>query len=100
MVSILRRPIDRLQRHRRGRARGQSFVEFALILPLFMLLFAAVLDLGRIAAAEIALTNAAREGAFQAAKTPADFDSSQPCPAVWLSTEACQWATPVPEFKT
>jgi Flp pilus assembly protein TadG len=81
MVSILRRPSEALRRHIRTRTRGQSLVELALILPVFMLFFAAILDLGRIAAAEISLANAAREGAFQAAKTPSDFDSSQPCPA-------------------
>jgi Flp pilus assembly protein TadG len=69
------------QYRRRHRTRGQSLVEFALILPVFILLFAATLDLGRIAAAQVTLTNAAREGAFQASKTPGDFDSTQPCPA-------------------
>jgi TadE-like protein/PKD domain-containing protein len=81
MLSILRSPRAALIRHLRTRTRGQSLVEFALILPVFMLFFAAVLDLGRIAAAEIAVSNAAREGVFQAALTPTDFDSSQPCPA-------------------
>jgi TadE-like protein/PKD domain-containing protein len=56
-------------------------VELALILPVFMLFFAAILDLGRIAAAEVAVTNAAREGAFQAARTPTDFTSASGCPA-------------------
>jgi PKD repeat protein len=46
-----------------------------------MVFVAAVLDLGRIAAAQIAVQNAAREGAFQAAKTPTDFDSTTGCPA-------------------
>jgi Flp pilus assembly protein TadG len=81
MLSLLRHPGIALRHHIETRTRGQSLVEFALILPVFMLFFAAVLDLGRIAAAEIAVTNAAREGAFQAAKTPTDFDSTQPCPA-------------------
>src|SRR3954454_10756566 len=81
MLSILRSPGAALRRHLDTRSRGQSLVELALILPVFMLFFAAVLDLGRIAAAEIPSTTAAGEGAFQAGKTPADFDSSQPCPA-------------------
>lgn len=46
-----------------------------------MLFFAAVLDLGRIAAAQVAVQNAAREGAFQAAETPTSFDSTTGCPA-------------------
>ena len=81
MLSILRSPGAALRRHFRTRTRGQSLVELALILPVFMLFFAAVLDLGRIAAAQVAIQNAAREGAFQAAKTPTDFDSSTGCPA-------------------
>lgn len=81
MLSLLRGPRTALRRHVRTRSRGQSLVELALILPVFLLFFAAVLDLGRIAAARIAITSAAREGAFQAAITPTDFDSSKSCPA-------------------
>ncbi len=73
-------PLLRRLRNRR-RSRGQSLVEFALILPIFLLFFAAVLDLGRIAAAQVTVTNAAREGAYQASKTPTSFDSTQGCPA-------------------
>ena len=80
MISSLRSPRAALRRHLRTRARGQSLVEFALILPVLMLFFAAILDLGRIAAAQIAIANAAREGAFQAAQTPTDFDSTKTCP--------------------
>ncbi|HEX5014456.1 MAG TPA: TadE/TadG family type IV pilus assembly protein [Candidatus Limnocylindrales bacterium] len=68
-----------LRRHFRTRTRGQSFVEFALILPVFLLFLAATLDLGRVFYANITLNNAAREGAFQAAKTPELFDAGQPC---------------------
>ena len=81
MGSIVRHPVATLRRHLRTRTRGQSLVELALILPVFMLFFATVLDLGRIAAAQVAIANAAREGAFQAARTPMDFDPTQPCPA-------------------
>jgi len=62
-------------------SRGQSLVEFALILPVFMLFFATTLDLGRLAAAQLSVANAAKEGAFQAATTPTDLDTSNPCPA-------------------
>ena len=81
MISTLRSPIAALRRHLKSRTRGQSLVELALILPVFMLFFAAILDLGRIAAAQVAVENAAREGAFQAADTPTDFDSTTGCPA-------------------
>jgi len=69
--------ISRLRR--RPRSRGQSLVEFALILPLLLVFLATVLDLGRIYYANISLLNAAREGAFQASKTPGSFQANQPC---------------------
>jgi Flp pilus assembly protein TadG len=75
------RLVARVLRHRFGNRRGQSLVEFALILPVFMLFFATTLDLGRLAAAQLSVANAAKEGAFQAAQTPTDFNASNPCPA-------------------
>jgi Flp pilus assembly protein TadG len=42
---------------------GQGLVEFALILPLFVLIIIGVFDLGRAFFASITITNAAREGA-------------------------------------
>jgi Flp pilus assembly protein TadG len=87
MHAFLRRPGARLRRHIETRSRGQSLVELALILPVFMLFFAAILDLGRIASAQISVQNAAREGAFQAAQTPTDFTSGAPCPADGLTNK-------------
>ena len=69
--------ISRLRR--RPRSRGQSLVEFALILPLLLVFLATVLDLGRIYYANISLLNAAREGAFQGSKTPDSYEAGQPC---------------------
>ena len=43
--------------------RGQALVEFALVLPIFILLLVAIFDLGRAVFAYNTLTNAAREGA-------------------------------------
>jgi PKD repeat protein len=40
-----------------------------------------VLDLGRVAAAQVTVTNVAREAAFQAAQTPTDFDNTHGCPS-------------------
>jgi PKD repeat protein len=69
-------------RRRRGRkSRGQSLVEFALVLPVFLVFLAAALDLGRVFYANISLNNAAREGAFQASKLPAAFGAGQTCDA-------------------
>jgi hypothetical protein len=79
MHSNLRRPATALRRHLATRSRGQSLVEFALILPVFALLFAATLDLGRLFYAQITLTNSAREGAFEGARNPSQFQKNQPC---------------------
>jgi len=45
------------------RSRGQALVEFSLVLPLFLLLFMVVMDLGTAVFTYNSLTNAAREGA-------------------------------------
>jgi Flp pilus assembly protein TadG len=42
---------------------GQSMIEFALILPLMVLIIVGIFELGRAFFAYIAITNAAREGA-------------------------------------
>jgi Flp pilus assembly protein TadG len=56
MSPLRRLPID----HDR---RGQALVEFALVIPLFLLMLVAIFDLGRAVFAYNTLTNAAREGA-------------------------------------
>lgn len=79
-------PISRGQAANRGnrarpnRAQGQSVVEFALVLPVLLMLLAATLDLGRLAFARVTLENAAREGAFQASKTPTSYAANTACP--------------------
>jgi hypothetical protein len=56
---------------KRNRRRGQSLVEFAILLPLLVLIVFGVLDLGRAFFALITITNAAREGArFAVLKLP------------------------------
>lgn len=67
------------QLRQRRRSRGQSLVEFALVLPVFLVFLAGALDLGRVFYANITLNNAAREGAFQAAITPTLFQEDQAC---------------------
>lgn len=54
------RSLDRGQRECR---KGQALVEFALVIPLFLLLLVGLFDLGRAVFAYNTLTNAAREGA-------------------------------------
>ena len=48
---------------RRSRERGQNLVEFAFILPLFLVLVFAIVDFGMGFRAWISITNSAREGA-------------------------------------
>jgi len=71
--------IRALLRRFRGQPRGQSFVEFALILPVFLVILSAAVDLGRIAYARVTIANVAREASFQAAQTPTAYQAGQPC---------------------
>ncbi|WP_162164488.1 TadE/TadG family type IV pilus assembly protein [Intrasporangium chromatireducens] len=68
---------------RRRTDRGASAVEFALVLPLFLLVIAGVVDFGRALFTQVVLTNAAREGARAAI-----FTTSTPGPSVRASTAA------------
>ena len=52
---------------RHGGERGQTLVEFSLILPLFLVLIFALVDFGRAYYSFLLVTNAAREGARAAA---------------------------------
>jgi Flp pilus assembly protein TadG len=58
-MTILRR-LDR-RSHRHGR--GQTLVEFALILPIFLLILMGLLDFGRVIYAQHTINQDAREGA-------------------------------------
>lgn len=69
--------LDRL----RPRSRGQALVEFALILPIFLLLALAAIDLGRVFYSQITVTNAARAGAMTAAADPSSWIDGAPCSA-------------------
>lgn len=50
-----------------GRRRGQSLVELALLLPMLTLIIVGTLDLARVFATTVRLTNAVKEGALYAA---------------------------------
>lgn len=56
-----------MNRIRRRRGRGQSLVEFALVLPIFLIVVIGVFDLGRAVFSYNTLTNGVREGARLAA---------------------------------
>ena len=54
-------------RRRAGRRRGQTLVEFALVLPVFLLMLFGLIDMGRFVYLSSTLSQAAREGARVAA---------------------------------
>jgi Flp pilus assembly protein TadG len=55
--------VRRVRADRFGRDRGAAAVEFALLLPVVLLLVFGLIDFGRALNAQITLTQAAREGA-------------------------------------
>ena len=57
-------------RVKRKSERGANLVEFALVIPLLLLMLVGVADLGRAFQTYIAITNAAREGARYASRWP------------------------------
>jgi Flp pilus assembly protein TadG len=67
------------------RDRGAAAVEFALLLPLLMLLVFGIVDFGRALNAQITLTQAAREGARMAALGEPNVVSSTQAAATGLS---------------
>jgi len=71
---VARRPgagDQRADRHRRG----QSLVEFTLVLPLFFLLVAGMVDFGMALYSNMTVINAAREGARLSITAPGDTGS-------------------------
>ena len=60
----------------RSRQRGQTLVEFALIIPIFLLLTVGFLDLGRAVYYYSAIHNAAREGARYGVVLETDSDGN------------------------
>ena len=58
------------------RTRGQALVEFALILPILLLLFVLAVDFGRVFFQWVGVSNASRIGANYAARNPDAWDST------------------------
>jgi uncharacterized repeat protein (TIGR01451 family) len=61
------------------RSRGQGLVEFALVLPILLLIFAAAADFGRAFYAYVAIENAVKEGAIYGARNPLCATTSTAC---------------------
>ncbi len=72
-------------------SRGQSLVEFALLIPVLMFVLAGVLDLGRAYYSYVMITNAAREGASYGASNPTNIGSDCTTPGT-IKFAACQEA--------
>jgi len=72
-------------RRKAPRDRGAAAVEFALLLPLLMLLVFGIVDFGRALNAQITLTQAAREGARLAALGEPNVVSSTQAAATGLN---------------
>jgi PKD repeat protein len=78
--TALRRPaIRRLAGRRASRSRGQAIVELALILPIFLILIASALDLGRLFYSQISVNDAAREAVLEASQRPTSFIPNTAC---------------------
>lgn len=82
--------MTRWRRRNREGSRGQTLVEFALILPVFLLLTLGVVDGARIFTAYIAITNGAREGALYAASGTnynkwCSTSTTVACPTGWTA---------------
>jgi Flp pilus assembly protein TadG len=63
----------------KARSRGQSLVEFALVLPILLMIFAAAADFGRAFYAYVAIENAVKEGAIYGARNPLCDTASTSC---------------------
>lgn len=75
------RPLSatRLTGRRASRSQGQAIVELALILPIFLILVASALDLGRLFYSQISVNDAAREAALEASQNPTSFIPNTAC---------------------
>ena len=61
-------------RRRRKRTRGQSVVEFALVVPVLLLLLLIAIDFGRVFLGWVALNNAAGSAQTTRPRTPIIWD--------------------------
>jgi PKD repeat protein len=64
-------------RGRKSRSKGQALVEFALVIPVMLLLLVIAIDFGRMFFSYIEITNAAREGAAVGSHAPSNLAQIQ-----------------------
>ncbi|HEX8939226.1 MAG TPA: TadE/TadG family type IV pilus assembly protein [Candidatus Limnocylindrales bacterium] len=76
-----------MSRHARGRTVGQSLVEFAVILPLFLTLFGAAIDVARVFQAWNVLQSATRDAAEYAATNDTTVGAATTDAATVVCTE-------------
>lgn len=77
---------NKTHKHSKWQLRGQSLVEFALVLPMLLVLIVSAIEIGRLFFTKIVVTNAAREAAYYYAVNPSGHDPGT------LQTRAAQAA--------
>lgn len=70
------------------RTDGQSLIEFALLIPMLLLLILGTMDIGRLFYMRMVLTNAAREGVNYLAYFPEDKDQGYAHTFFMIANEA------------
>lgn len=78
---------------RRQKSRGQSLVEFAVMLPLLVLILALAADFGRAFTAYITISSAAREGAAYGMLSTANSTNTAGIQAAALADAPTIWGT-------
>jgi hypothetical protein len=84
---------------RRSTERGQSIVEFALVLPLLVFLMVAIVDLGRIYTTMLSVESAAREAADFGSFDSSNWSTGQIADTeLNMETAACVAASNLPDY--
>jgi Flp pilus assembly protein TadG len=80
-------------RPRHHKSRGQSLVEFAVLLPMLVFILALAADFGRSLTAYIAISSAAREGAAYGMMSPANASNTTEIQKAALADAPTIWGT-------
>jgi Flp pilus assembly protein TadG len=93
-----------LPRKAHSGSRGQGIVEFAIVLPLLLILFLAIADLARLYTTMMSVESAAREAADYGAFNSANWSTTPPSPTnedktlVEMERRACTAASDVLDY--